>query len=81
MPSNKVDEKCLKAVGQTLGAWLRNGDDSVILDGRPIPAHPELHYRYTEEWRGWVVLRDDAENRQQDEIEAQAWTIWKAMHE
>ena len=81
MPSNELDQKRLKAIGRTLGAWLRDGNDSATLDGRLMPAHPELHYRYTEEWRGWVELRDDAANRQQDEIEEQAWTIWKAMHE
>ena len=79
---NRREEERLDAIGQILAKWLLDGDKDAYLDGEgPLPAHPELYYRHTGEWRGWTLLRDDAENRKQDAIEEQAWSIWKAMHE
>ena len=81
MAIKEMDRARLGRIGGILGAWLREGDDTAYLDGEgPLPAHPELYYRRSGEWRGWVVLADTEENRQQDELEEQAWIVWKAMH-
>lgn len=43
-------ESFLDYVRQTIRTWLKEGYDDV--DGQ-VPAHPELVYRLSGDWRGW----------------------------
>eukprot|EP00729_Bicosta_minor_P024922 gene24922-5538_t len=50
--------------------WAHHGEDSMP-GTRFMPAHPELVYRRTGEWKGWAHFlgQDTAENRAQDALE------------